>query len=413
MGGARCSSSATIRSRSSAARCSGRRRYARAPAPRATGRATSRWPRCAPPPSPSADEIAVFAGALRGEVIAEIVPLVEEFVARYADAPPRRGRRGLRRPADLGARPAAQPAGARLLPRALPRVLIDEFQDTDPVQAEIAMLLDRRRRRRRPRARPPLRRRRPEAVDLPLPPRRHRDLRRGQVRPARRPATTLIQQNFRSVEGLLDWVNRVFDDAFGAGERGTQPPHVPLLAVRTAPARTARAGGRRPRGRTGREGRRDPRAGGRAARRRPRPGGSQRAVDRLRSPTRRQHRPATLARLRDPPAGPHRASSSTSTRWPRAASRTAPRARRVLRHAGGRRADRAAARGRRPDRHARASSRRCARARSAAPTTTCSPTASPRAGASTTATPRSRSPSRSSRRSACCATSTDSGAACR
>lgn len=29
----------------------------------------------------------------------------------------------------------------------------------------------------------------------------------------------LIQQNFRTVDGVLTWVNRVFADAFGEGER--------------------------------------------------------------------------------------------------------------------------------------------------------------------------------------------------
>ena len=114
-------------------------------------------------------------------------------------------------------------------------MLIDEFQDTDPVQAEIATLLT--------------------DVDgdgVPEPGRlvvvgdpkqsiyrfRRADIaiydevKFGPLAAGQ----TLIQQNFRAVDGLLDWVNRVFDDAFGAGERGTQPPHVPLLAVRAAPA---------------------------------------------------------------------------------------------------------------------------------------------------------------------------------
>ena len=54
-----------------------------------------------------------------------------------SSAAPRASR--LRRPADLGARPAArQPEVRALLPAALRALLIDEFQDTDPLQAEIA-----------------------------------------------------------------------------------------------------------------------------------------------------------------------------------------------------------------------------------------------------------------------------------
>ena len=96
-------------------------------------------------------------------------------------------------------------------------ILVDEFQDTDPLQAEILLLLAGREDsqlpgsrhgrsgawgRTRPGARSPepgaqlaegrspkgslVRRRRPEAVDLPLPPRRRRHL-PGSLRPARSP----------------------------------------------------------------------------------------------------------------------------------------------------------------------------------------------------------------------------------
>ena len=77
-------------------------------------------------------------------------------------------------------------ARARLWER-YQRILIDEFQDTDPIQVELAALLgsddpadgDRtvERDERRPRA--AVLRRRSQAVDLPVPPRRHRDVPRG------------------------------------------------------------------------------------------------------------------------------------------------------------------------------------------------------------------------------------------
>ena len=61
-------------------------------------------------------------------------------------------------------------------------LLLDEFQDTDPIQCDLAALLasgdpdarDRQLERDRRRSRPSVRRRRPQAVDLPLPARRHR-----------------------------------------------------------------------------------------------------------------------------------------------------------------------------------------------------------------------------------------------
>ena len=69
--------------------------------------------------------------------------------------------------------------------RRFERIFVDEFQDTDPFQAEILLLLaaddpgETDWRRGQAAARPSLRRRRSEAVDLPLPPRRRRDLSRG------------------------------------------------------------------------------------------------------------------------------------------------------------------------------------------------------------------------------------------
>ena len=64
-------------------------------------------------------------------------------------------------------------------------IFVDEFQDTDPLQAEILLLLaaddpaETRLARRHARARQAVHRRRPEAVDLPLPPRRRRHLPAG------------------------------------------------------------------------------------------------------------------------------------------------------------------------------------------------------------------------------------------
>ncbi len=87
------------------------------------------------------------------------------------------------------------------------RLLLDEFQDTDPIQCDLAALIasgepDARaapvgRPPRRPRA--PLRRRRPEAVDLPLPARRHRRVPAGPFGVRHRAAPPHAQLPHRAV----------------------------------------------------------------------------------------------------------------------------------------------------------------------------------------------------------------------
>ena len=70
---------------------------------------------------------------------------------------------------------------ARALQERFPRLLLDEFQDTDPIQIELAVRIAGGRDAAQPRlagrrgpGRLAVRRRRPEAVDLPVPSRRHR-----------------------------------------------------------------------------------------------------------------------------------------------------------------------------------------------------------------------------------------------
>ena len=120
-----------------------------------------------------------------------VLPDVERFVREYADERKKAGRADfddlLFWASDLLAE--SEPA-RRYFRERFQAVLIDEFQDTDPVQAELALLLDQSRRARGGVARahtgrrPTDRGRRPEAVDLPLPTCRHRRLRRGQDRSA-------------------------------------------------------------------------------------------------------------------------------------------------------------------------------------------------------------------------------------
>jgi ATP-dependent helicase/nuclease subunit A len=104
-------------------------------------------------------------------------------------------------------------------------LLVDEFQDTDPIQGEILERLA----GPGPGRRPVVPGRRLEAVDLPVPgaePRIFQDF-RDRFPPEGRRALT---ENFRSVPGLLDFVNALFadfyrdrDDALAPGP-GTPAP---------------------------------------------------------------------------------------------------------------------------------------------------------------------------------------------
>ena len=104
---------------------------------------------------------------------------------RRAEGARRRAR--LPRSAARRARPGARQraACARGFQRRFTRIFVDEFQDTDPLQAEILLLLaaddpTRDRLATRPAASgQAVPRRRSEAVDLSLPPRRRRHLPRG------------------------------------------------------------------------------------------------------------------------------------------------------------------------------------------------------------------------------------------
>jgi ATP-dependent exoDNAse (exonuclease V) beta subunit len=124
-------------------------------------------------------------------------------------------------------------------------LLIDEFQDTDPLQIEIAVLLasDDPGAGERPWSEVPIAPGRAFFVgdpkqsiyrfrraDLELYHRVERELGEG-----RRELT----QNFRSVPGILEWVNHVFALLFDTAEPGTQAAHVPLAAQRDAVATAA------------------------------------------------------------------------------------------------------------------------------------------------------------------------------
>ncbi|MGF1597712.1 MAG: UvrD-helicase domain-containing protein [Acidimicrobiales bacterium] len=121
------------------------------------------------------------------------------------------------------------------------RILLDEFQDTDPIQIELAVLI---------------------AADGLVADRPWQEL-AGELRPGRLTVVgdpkqsiyrfrradtrvyadaeaalvdepTRLTANFRSVPGVVDWVNDFFGWAIGAGEPGAQPRYTPLDAVREA-----------------------------------------------------------------------------------------------------------------------------------------------------------------------------------
>ena len=92
------------------------------------------------------------------------------------------------------------------------------------------------------RARAAVRRRRPQAVDLPVPPRRHRHVPRGPrpLRPRRRRGRRASPPTSAPPTPVIDWVNHVFG-ALVAEQPGielpvpSQPDYVALDAVRAAP----------------------------------------------------------------------------------------------------------------------------------------------------------------------------------
>ncbi len=134
------------------------------------------------------------------------------------------------------------------LHRRYPHLLIDEFQDTDPIQVEMAALIACGRSGPRPRALAgpwtssrgsPVLRRRPEAVDLPVPARRHRHLPAGS-RQTGADTELLLTRNFRTTGSVLAWINHVFGELIDDADPG--------VAARVRAALEADARRRRPRG---------------------------------------------------------------------------------------------------------------------------------------------------------------------
>ena len=123
-------------------------------------------------------------------------------------------------------------------------LFVDEFQDTDPLQAELLVLLAADessldpthpdwRRGRRP-ARRAVHRRRSEAVDLPLPPRRRRRLSR-RLRHASRPAAPSrvpLKASFRATPTMQRAINAAFAPVMQDDPVTLQAAYMPLTEVR-------------------------------------------------------------------------------------------------------------------------------------------------------------------------------------
>ena len=279
------------------------------------------------------------------------------------------------------------------------RLLLDEFQDTDPIQVELAVLIaaddptppatpwqevD-------PEPGPAVLRRRPQAVDLPVPPGRHRRCSCGRATrfggdeprrahhqlPHRRAGRRLGQPRVRP--------------AHPADGAGASQPALRAARRRARPAPPVGPAGRRAR-------RRAPTSDGPAPttlrrreaadvaaadqpRRWPRAGRS--ADGRRRPPSWR--RPGR--RHRHPAAGPHVAAVPGGRARRGAASPTGPSGSLVYGTPGGPRPAADAAGRRRPDRRAAPWSPPCARRCSAAATTTCSAGRQRTAAAATTSAP--------------------------
>ncbi len=180
------------------------------------------------------DLVEALPAALRSNALLGVLPHIEEFVSGYEDHRRSEGvadfddiliwaRNVLRDNLDV----------RHYFQSRFQALLIDEFQDTDPIQVEIATYLTAEEQDKTglaeagPQRGQALRRRRSQAVDLPLPASRHRHLRPGQALPARRraprdrPELPLLQAADRVDQSNLRLALRGGGGA-PAGERGAQ-----------------------------------------------------------------------------------------------------------------------------------------------------------------------------------------------
>jgi ATP-dependent exoDNAse (exonuclease V) beta subunit len=179
--------------------------------------------------------------ALRCEALVSLIPLAEEFVLRYAEE---RRQRGIAEFDDLliWTRDLLRdtPEVRRYFRERFAVIVVDEFQDTDALQVEIILLLT------SPDEEGPIWSWRPAPGALFVvgdPKQSIYRFRRADVATYLRVRDEVlaegrrsIVQNFRSVPGVIDWVNRVFAPALsGDGQVG----YTDLHAARDGGARPA------------------------------------------------------------------------------------------------------------------------------------------------------------------------------
>ena len=176
----------------------------------------------------------------RNEVMEYFITLVADFVSERVERRQLKGelafhdllvlaRRLLRRDETV----------RRTLHQRYTRILLDEFQDTDPIQIELAVLLA----SEEPVGDTPwtelARRLDPGRLVVVGDPKQSiYRFRRADIAVYAETETVLageptrLTTNFRSVPGIVDWVNEVFGTVIGEGEPGRQPPYVPLDPAR-------------------------------------------------------------------------------------------------------------------------------------------------------------------------------------
>ncbi|MGH1491364.1 MAG: UvrD-helicase domain-containing protein, partial [Acidimicrobiales bacterium] len=176
----------------------------------------------------------------RNEVMDYFITLVADFVAKRVEQRQVKGELAFHDLLVLARRLLRSDEVVReTLHQRYTRVLLDEFQDTDPIQIELAVLIASSR---------PVGTARWQELAADLDPGRlvvvgdpkqsiYR-FRRADIGVYTETEEVLVDEpcrlttNFRTVPGVLAWVNQVFTDAIGDGEPGKQPPYVPLTPAR-------------------------------------------------------------------------------------------------------------------------------------------------------------------------------------
>ena len=176
----------------------------------------------------------------RNEVMDYFITLVADFVATRVEARQTKGELAYHDLLVLARRLLRSDEVVRqTLHQRYSRILLDEFQDTDPIQIELAVLLA---------APGPVGGRPWQELAAELEPGRlvvvgdpkqsiYR-FRRADIGVYTETESVLVDEpsrlttNFRSVPGVLDWVNHVFSTTMGDGDPGLQPAYVPLSPAR-------------------------------------------------------------------------------------------------------------------------------------------------------------------------------------